>query len=664
MNWLLTLLFFVVMFTYFYLIGDYVISFFSYPNRFSHKIVYGFLSYFLLSTVITVPCKLFKLSWNIFVMGMSILHIIIFVLCVLRIYRTGRIKTSCSWNKELIKDHIKRNWYVYFLAICFIFLYMMNTITFYTIGYDDRYYISKMVHSIGTSAIDNENFFTGALLTKGGVDVSRLFNSFELVYAYLASIFHIYVPFFAKITMSATNYIITFFVYKMYIDRIFKSKKSQYALVGLAILMIPIGLLTFSDNPFRIDMYDLWQITTSMFYGGALVRMISLPLYLIAFEQLYESFSLKKIIFIGLLSASLISFSTIMTVPFCMIGLSYLFLVFNDYFSNKFKNQINSGLSLIIVFFICFAILLVINTGLRFVSLRHVYLYRRIVSDYEQWYKLSISTSITFIILPIEFILLNVLSKNKLHNPILLMLMFIFFIIYFCMFNGIVLLTSFNLGFVVKRFISSIQIISLVLAGIIFVMILERYSINRMIPLIIICISVSSIGVPYLIRSKTTALSLASVKTTYNYEFGISLNNDYMVPDVIHDVGEYFNSKSDGHYLLMFPVEFDWDFHTIKGDYFLMSSKNIVLAFPDDNVYGLTSKKYGPINRLHFIQLNKFLNNSVTYDEILPLLKKYKIQYLFVTNEYVADTLESHHHKVVLQSNEKYKSYKLFELKI
>ena len=666
MNWLLTILFFICIFAYFYLLGDFIVEYFELTNRHSYKTVFGFLSFYLINLFIITPCKLLKVSWNTFALSMTVVHGIILFLCIFRMYKNKRIMINNVFNTQNIINHIKSNWYIYFLVVCFIILYRMNVITYYTIGYDDRYYISKMVHSIGSPALDNENYFTGALLKKGGIDFTRLLNSFELVYAYLASIFHIYVPFFAKISMNVLHYLISFLVYKMLADKFVHTKRSQFSLMCLSIFMIPLGLLNFIDNPFKIEMYDLWQITAAMFYGGALVRFISLPLYLISFNYLYESFSLRKVILIGLISLSLISFSTIMIVPLCMVGLAYVFLVCKDFIINRFKDNFDPLVLRIIVWTVLLLVLLLLNTGIRYVSLRHVYKYRQIVSDYEYWYKLTIAATITFTILPIELFVISIIEKKKRGKitPIISFLTVIYLIIYFCKYNSIVLLTSFDINFVARRFISSLQILSILFLGMIVLMLLEQYCKKIIISSLAVIIALSCIIFPYMLRSKTTALSVSSVSTAYNYEFGIAMNNDYMVPDVIHDVGDYFNSKVDGHYKLMFPVEFNWDFHKIKGDYFLMSSRNIVLAFPDDSVYDLTSKHYGDVNKQHFILFNKFLNNSVNYEDIKPLIKKYKIQYIFVTNEYVAKTLLKNNYKVVLQSNKKHKSYKLFEVNI
>ena len=109
------------------------------------------------------------------------------------------------------------------------------------------------------------------------------------------------------------------------------------------------------------------------------------------------------------------------------------------------------------------------------------------------------------------------------------------------------------------------------------------------------------------------------------------------------------------------------NFHNINRDFDDKSVLNYVRIVSKNIAIDTYRKDKKHSSRVVDTEVSEFLNlkeeDFDIFDEILPLLKKYKIQYLFVTNEYVADTLESHHHKVVLQSNEKYKSYKLFELK-
>ena len=76
--------------------------------------------------------------------------------------------------------------------------------------------------------------------------------------------------------------------------------------------LIPAGFLqTGIYECIRVYSYDLWQFQTAAFYGGSIVRMMAVPILIIYSLPLVEKMEFKKIIYIVLMSISMISFSTI-----------------------------------------------------------------------------------------------------------------------------------------------------------------------------------------------------------------------------------------------------------------------------------------------------------------------------------------------------------------
>ena len=55
-----------------------------------------------------------------------------------------------------------------------MFLSISNVMVLYQLNYDDTYYISKIINSIGAPALQNENYFNGMLLNQESIDLGRI----------------------------------------------------------------------------------------------------------------------------------------------------------------------------------------------------------------------------------------------------------------------------------------------------------------------------------------------------------------------------------------------------------------------------------------------------------------------------------------------------------
>ena len=333
MNWLLGLLFLICIFSFYYLLGDFVSSLFRLKNVDSHfKVILGFISVFFLGFVAGFPAQVLKASWNAYFIAFSSILIIVVLFLIRRLNKSN----IHFMSKKIIKEYLKENWFIYILVLCFIVLYSMSYLTFSYVGYDDAYYITKMVSFVGRSHFFAENYFTGFVNPHANVLSYRIFNSYELTYAYFGTLFHISIPFFAKIVMSINNFLITFFVFKIIAEKFVDKKYSQFCLIFFAIFMIPQAVVS-NNNLLRIDFYDFWQFSLASFYGGNVVRNIALPVYMIEFYNLYKSFNLRSVVLIGITSIAFMSLSSIFVMWLIMCFITYALIVMFKVYRDKWK---------------------------------------------------------------------------------------------------------------------------------------------------------------------------------------------------------------------------------------------------------------------------------------------------------------------------------------
>ena len=79
MNWIFTIIFLTVIFLHYSLLGEGLLSFFSYENNFNKRIIAGFFFTFFLTFLVGFPCQLFQLSWNLyFILQITVLLIVDF----------------------------------------------------------------------------------------------------------------------------------------------------------------------------------------------------------------------------------------------------------------------------------------------------------------------------------------------------------------------------------------------------------------------------------------------------------------------------------------------------------------------------------------------------------------------------------------------------------
>ena len=665
MNWLFGLLFLIVIFAFYYLLGDFSSKIFRLNNVDSQfKVILGFIVVFFLGFVVGFPAQVLKVSWNVYFIAFSIILLIVSFLLIKKITVHKGKKSFLSKNS--IKEHIRMNWFIYFLCFCFIAFYSMSYLAYSYVGYDDAYYITKMSSFVGRSQFLRENYFTGFVDSHANVLTYRLFNSYELTYAYFATLFHISIPFFAKIVMSVNNYLITFFVLKLIADKFVDKKYSQYCLIFIPIFMIPQASANI-NTLLRIDFYDFWQFLLASFYGGNIVRNIALPVYMIEFYYLYKNFNIRHIILIGITSIAFISFSSIFVMWLIMCSMTYVLIVMFKVYRDKWKfTFFNTNKEITFIVF-CFVVFYCLNTAISFVLNKFIKNYGNIMNRIYDFVTFS-TGNLFFIAAFIGVILFLYKHKDDFVNKEVEFYCYALLIPYTFIvlgrFNAILYLSSGCNDFVIKRFIDSIRTIDFIILGIIFYSLLRRINKVKYFAILSVCMC---LGVPTYVYTNQEKMYRLSQNFTSGierpgYNWRLPFQNDQMMPQVTVDVGEYFNNLPKDSYKLLSPTLFEWNGATINCSAFLMISNQLQIVPVKDYYQGRVIDEERGISPYQFVKLDRFMNNRESYGNIVNSLKKNKIQYVFITNKEVAKSLVKEGHSIVLENKSVSKEYYLIKL--
>ena len=636
MNWFFTVVFLLIIFPMWYLLGRQVLKVFHYDyHDENHNIITGFFAFFFEAFVVGIPATLLKVSWNVYYIAM--LAVFILTLAFL-VYKERNLLKENVFNKKIVSHlqrHLKENWVIYLMMGVFMVMYMSNAMAYYKMNYDDRYYIGKAVQLVGTPQLMNENYYTGALLTHSKFDLIRIINTFELTYAFLATTFHISVPFFIKIGMGVAGYIITFMAFKMFVELFMDKKYAQYALLPLSVLMIPRGYTANSDKLFmNINMYSQWHFQTAIFYGGSFVQHIALPVILFFSKDLLEKIDFKKVLFIALLSITFMSFSTTYLTYFIMLVVGLLLtkilkIIYEN--TNKEKSTVIT-LGAIIVAVIA---LLLFNTVayeiIQRLSKHTIDAYK----SYRSFYKERIATETLLVWTPFIYMLVMALFKDKKLKWFMLALIIMFGIPFSGKLNAFMSLATVNFPFVGGRYIASIELLTMIFIGILIVSVLRQIKYKQVVlsglALATVC------GTVFYIKRHMydiTRYSAGTTGITYaGYRAGIPFKNDKMLPDVIVKVGEYFNQLPYGNYRVFAPYYADYEGTQIRFEGLSMASNRIELVYPKENYKSFVPNGAGIMDNEEYDLLMQFSIDGMQQDSADQILKKYNIKYFIVSSK-------------------------------
>lgn len=634
MNWIFTIIFLTVIFLHYSLLGEGLLSFFSYENNFNKRIIAGFFFTFFLTFLVGFPCQLFQLSWNLyFILQITVLLIVDFFFLFYS-WKGIRNHFLNIKRKNILKSSIKvlkENWICFLFVGLFTLFSMANQLPVYGMNYDDFYYIGKITNLVGANHLLTENYYSGAVEISNGFDIIRTINTYELSYGFFSTIFHIDVTFFCRGTMVIHNYFMFVLVYKELASILIPRKYVQFALVPFFIFLIPQGYLhnvsILGVLP-PIKSYDLWQFQTAVFYGGSVVRMLSIPVLFIYSFPMLRKLNIKKIIWLAILSFSFISFSTIFIQNFIIfiwaIFLIYALVQIYDGWkeSQKIKLIANIGLFLLVIGIMGSSKLW---DHFSFINTESFHYSVYVFADFDnEW----VQHDLILKVFPFVFLVGILLSKGILKKTVYLFIAFIYIILKSSFFYEFLTVTSFNQYFVVYRTISSIQYICLLLLAITVILFYLKISKKIFFPSVISLMCIVTVVVffrthtPIFVQYSYNGSGIA--KAGWNFKRVLDFDNK-MTPDIFYKVGEYFNSLPYGNYRFFAPSVFKFDQVDTLELGFMMSSNRIQIH-ERGGFEGITQEESEIIS-------NFCLSDDGEFEEVNDLLNKYDTEYLLISNE-------------------------------
>ena len=90
------------------------------------------------------------------------------------------------------------------------------------------------------------------------------------------------------------------------------------------------------NENYHIRSFDLWQFQTAMWYGGSIVRTMTLPIIFLYAVPLLDKIKIKSFILIIIVAITMVSFSS--------IALPMLIILFFIFYILKFQLILKMGL--------------------------------------------------------------------------------------------------------------------------------------------------------------------------------------------------------------------------------------------------------------------------------------------------------------------------------
>lgn len=650
MSYITGSVFLIFIFFYYYLLGNFIIDLVAakYSKLNSFKILTGFIICFFISFIIGVPCQIFKVSWKIFFYLMLLTNLLIFIYTYK--YKFNKVCDFFEFlhtvmNKKIIITWIKNNWICIVFVLIFVSLSLTNVMVLDQLNYDDPFYISKIVNSIGTVALQNEDYYNGMLVNQGSIDLGRILNTYEISYGFWADLFSIEVPIFCRYVMNIHNYVIFIIVIKNLASLFLNENKTQYVLLLFFVLLIPSGYLMEGNENYHIRSFDLWQFQTAMWYGGSIVRTMTLPIIFLYAVPLLDKIKIKPFILIIIVSITMLSFSS--------VALPMLIILFFVLYILKFSINIKNGVILKNyrkIYLNIFGLAIIVGLLLITKKLDHTFLldtntidaWKDTIYPYKLYYvNNDIFFKYSVIVLLISFFLL--ISLKLYVFPIFIALLILFVPTGY--FSELLCLASVNFFFVTVRFFSAIQFMIIFLLSLIITKIFIRFKkaiLNNLVSLgIIICV-----GCFIIINYNDIIMCdfLGSGISQKGYSTDELLENEALILDIYSEVGNYFDTLPYGNYTLLAPAEKNINNHKILYGGFVMGSNRIQIVYRTDDVE--MTKNYDVINN--------YLNNQISYTDAKNSFEYFDNGYILTFSKKQAEELEKNGSKIVYKKSDYY----------
>lgn len=673
MNYLLSFLFLFLILNLYIGLGYIldIVFFRSKQGKYIHRgyeytLFYGFVIVNILQFFVGFICQLNSLSWNIYSGLMKLLFIftIIGIICFY-LKKRKNINIDIKSVKKAVLCHIRENWFIYLITIVFTLSSMMNMQQYVLCNYNDDHYLLKIVHSINSNHLLEIQQSTANLLNNSNISYAkqagyRIFNTYEVYYAFLANLFKISPVFFCRVSITFHNYLIFFFISKL-ISNIFLDRKiSQYGLLVYSLFLIPSGIAAKGTQIFKIRMFENWRFQTAMYMGGSVTRLFAFPMYTVVFFETINKKSHKIIygflmilsVFFALLSYQTISISYLLLMIFILINI----FIFYELISSRIKfKYVFSILIPIALLFLAALINKYISTiGLDKIAKFYsnysnginVQSFQKSITEYNKYYidsfKFDFFAKFSWILLVIGIIFESYI-KDYQKLSVLTIGAMLYFIFRSNLYNYLLAIITF-LFFGTARLLTSMLMFTSLLFGIVLTLLIDTI-INKLLNSKnqLICSSISMlllvcvISFNYNNRDKMKEYTLPG-DTISKYGFStepIASNNKFL-PGLFVEIGNYFDQKSQNYYSVATE-------NTIKYHGRDYSYLNLYMA--SNKIISINQRKYKVDPTWAF---KKYLTNDYTYHDVEKYLRLVKMNYILTTRKNIKADLVTHGYKCVV----------------
>lgn len=643
MSWIKMLIFLILMFNFYNLLGLFIYDMFNIKiNSLSKRLIMGFLTLKAIQWLIGFPSQVFHLSWNIYFYVMLLVYVCLFAYLIFR-YKSLFSKVSLY---DTVKDFTSNYWFIMLMTVSFSLWSMSSQLPYLLMNYDDHYYLGAMIQQIGSDSLATVNYFNGSSMIIG---LSRLINTFEIDYGFWSSLFRFDVIFFARAVMVAHNYLILFLSFHAFSGcfRLIKENRFvQYTVLPFVIFMIPAGYLNMN---FEIDLYDGWQLNTAVWYGGSLVRLTSLPVCFMFLKEWIDNNKIKGIFLLPIPYIAYLSMSSIF-LPFAIISLAagILYYLFHIYESHKTRKVLFECLVVVIIGVIG------IKIGPKLLELIRPSLtntYNNLGPLWQQVNHFTNKNVFFFVLTLITFLFYKNIKRTDLFKTIII-ICFVAILFYSGFFSKF-FYTICMYDFVVYRLITGIQMFLLLLCGILIVFILCKYiKLSRVADYTFWCLSVFGLlffhtfNLMHLDDYKDEQYAfLQSGMSIYGYSFNRLIESPNMAPKLYADFQGYFKTLDQNKHRVIAQHLLPYE----NGGLYL----SVSLAMLNNNVESCMSFEDVRCDNIDFGTIGKFDEFSqglISYDEVKEYLEQYRIEYVIMSNEDMKNQLMMLGKEVVAES--------------
>lgn len=602
--------------------------------NFSQKIILGFITFTSLQWLVGFPSQFLHISWKSYfsIQSISYLFFLGGVIWWIFIHKNGIIVMNRLEIKEKLKNHFRNYWFLYLLTLGFGLFSVTSQLPYFEMNYDDHYYIGRIVQEIGSINLATENFFTG-ITAEVGFD--RLITTYEIGYGFWSQLFQIEPSFFARFTMTFFNYLLLFFsIHAVFSPVIKKQNLVQFVLLLFPILLFPAGYL-WDLNLFKP--FDGWQLNTAMWYGGSIVRMLGIPLLFfsvqIFLENKFFGLLIGALTGITLIANSAVALTLIFVVGLCLLVAWLIVLIF----SSETKWIVRTLSALVIIAIACAFVI-----TLKIIPQLPSDFYDKILIAQQNF---NIDNTIRMregsllVVFSLSFVIAPVFFRKKLIWIYWLTLVGSTMLLIIPQLQLVTMTTTLGYFFVASRVWTAVQYMFVIFTGYVILCTFSKLKYIIQILAVAILSTVIILNVVNLDKYKQLNFTPSGLSSA-GYSVERLLENNHMIPEVIHEFGLYFNEQPEKQQVISthFVNYEEHVLHLNAG--MIMASNNLELC---NSTYATCGSMTNEQKELLDLFANQILDDT-QMQQVSQLIHTYELDQLIVQNSDVVNTLINNYH--------------------